>query len=87
MPADRASLAYHHDNMIGSPAGDTNVRVIWRTEDGILLAYGTTVPSDEDEGYDTGCLFFKTDGGDGTSLYVNEGTESSANFNAITVAA
>lgn len=53
----------------------------------ILLAYGTTVPSDTEEGYATGCLFQHTDGGDATSLYVNEGDEDSANFNAVTVGA
>tara|TARA_R110002020_G_scaffold35671_8_gene107445 strand:- start:2626 stop:2850 length:225 start_codon:yes stop_codon:yes gene_type:complete len=55
--------------------------------DGILIAYGTTVPSDAAEGYGTGCLFMQTDGGDGTSLYVNEGTNASANFNAVDVGA
>lgn len=53
---------------------------------GILMAHGTTVPSDGAENYATGCLFLHTDGGDGTALYVNEGTKASADFNAITVA-
>ena len=54
---------------------------------GILQAHGLVVPTDGDEGYAPGCLFHHTDGGDGTSLYVNEGTKASADFNAITVAA
>lgn len=53
---------------------------------GILDAYGPTVPADASVGYATGCLFRHTDGGDGTALYVNEGTLASADFNAITVA-
>ncbi len=53
---------------------------------GILQAYGETVPSDGAAGYATGCLFQQTDGGDGTALFLNEGTNLSANFNAITVA-
>ena len=53
---------------------------------GILDAYGDTVPADATTGYATGCLFRHTDGGDGTALYVNEGTLASADFNAITVA-
>ena len=53
---------------------------------GTLMAYGATVPSDGATGYATGCLFLHTDGGDGTALYVNEGTSASADFNAITVA-
>lgn len=50
---------------------------------GILQAYGATVPTDGSTGYATGCLFHHTDGGDGTSLYVNEGTLTSCDFNAL----
>ena len=53
---------------------------------GKILDYGKTVPSDSAAGYATGCIFIHTDGGDGTALYVNEGTSSAADFNAITVA-
>jgi len=53
---------------------------------GIMLAAGTTVPTDASAGYGTGCLFMHTDGGDATALYVNEGTNTSCNFNAVTVA-
>lgn len=56
------------------------------TDAGFLLASGTTVPADGTAGYQTGCLFQHTDGGDGTALYVNEGTLASCDFNAITVA-
>ncbi len=53
---------------------------------GLLMAAGATVPADTTAGYETGCLFQHTDGGDGTSLYVNEGSVTSCDFNAITVA-
>jgi hypothetical protein len=53
---------------------------------GLLDSHGTTVPTDGASGYETGCLFRHTDGGDGTALYVNEGSVSSCDFNAITVA-
>ena len=53
---------------------------------GILQAYGTAVPADNAAGYAVGCIFQHTDGGDGTALYVNEGTLALADFNAITVA-
>ena len=53
---------------------------------GLLLDHGKTVPTDGTSGYETGCLFQHIDGGDGTALYVNEGTVSSCDFNAITVA-
>ena len=52
---------------------------------GKILDYGKTVPGSV-AGYATGCIFIHTDGGDGTALYVNEGTSSTADFNAITVA-
>ena len=51
---------------------------------GILDAYGKTVPTDGEDGYATGCLFRHTDGGGGTSLYVNEGTLTSCNFDPVT---
>lgn len=56
------------------------------SSDGLLLASGTSVPTDGVQGYSTGCLFQHTDGGDGTALYVNEGTFASCDFNAVTVA-
>jgi len=55
--------------------------------DGILHAFGITVPADETGGYAIGCLFAHTDGGDGSALYVNEGTLDSCDFNLVTVAA
>lgn len=53
---------------------------------GLLLASGKTVPADGTAGYQTGCLFQHTDGGAGTSLYCNEGTAASCDFDAVTVA-
>ena len=52
----------------------------------IMDAAGVTAPADGVAGYATGCLFRHTDGSDGTALYVNEGSATSADFNAITVA-
>ncbi len=50
---------------------------------GLFHHHGTTVPADGATGYAGGCLFAKTDGGAGTSLYVNEGSVTSADFNAL----
>ena len=61
-------------------AGETLVEV---PGVGIIDAYGDTVPADASEGYATGCVYRHTDGGAGTSLYVNEGTKASCDFNAI----
>lgn len=53
---------------------------------GILDAFGKTVPADGSSGYAVGCTFRHVDGTDGTALYVNEGSNTSCDFNAITVA-
>lgn len=48
-----------------------------------LFDYGATVPTDTSEGYSTGCIFLKTDGGAGTAFYINEGTAASSAFAAV----
>ena len=52
----------------------------------VLIAAGDTVPTDGDVGYATGCIFIHTDGGAGTALYTNEGTNASADVDAVSVA-
>jgi hypothetical protein len=47
---------------------------------GIIMDIGTTVPTSGTAGYATGCLFLHTDGGSNTSLYVNEGSNTSCSF-------
>lgn len=65
---------------VGTPA----ISVLQRSPAGdVLLAQGATLPTDADAGYAVGCIFLKTNGGVGTVLYVNEGTASSADFNAL----
>jgi len=51
---------------------------------GYLFANGPTVPADGSAGYAIGCLFQHTDGSAGTTFYVNEGSRTSSDFNAIT---
>ena len=54
----------------------------------ILIATGTTVPTDSAAGYAKGCLFIDTNVAAGTSgLYCNIGTTAACNFNLVTVAA
>jgi len=50
---------------------------------GLLIASGTTVPTDAAAGYQTGCLFLHTDGSTGTAVYINEGSVTSCDFNAV----
>lgn len=86
MGRNRAQLAFDHHNMVPAPAGKAVVQTIFKSEDGILLCYGITKPTDGTAGYAIGCLFMHTDGDDGTSLYVNEDTATECEFNAVTVA-
>lgn len=51
--------------------------------DGKLIEAGTSVPADASTGYQTGCLYQKTDGGVGSSLYVNHGSLSSSLFQPV----
>lgn len=51
---------------------------------GKMLGWGTTVPADASTGYGKGCVFIHTDGADlGDLVYVNVGTTSSSNFDAV----
>lgn len=50
---------------------------------GKVLDFGTTVPTDAADGYETGCLFLHTDGSAGTALYINEGSRTSCDFNPV----
>lgn len=51
---------------------------------GIMKAVGTTVPTDGSAGYAPGCLFIDTDGAAGSQFYINEGTNTSCDFNLLT---
>jgi hypothetical protein len=51
----------------------------------VLLATGTTVPSDGASLYAKGCLFIDTDVSTGTTgLYCNKGTSAACQFTAVT---
>lgn len=82
MGANRNNIDYHLHNMTGGPAAVATPQVIYRSEDGILDCYGTTVPSDAVTGYAKGCFFRDVTNG---KLYCNIGTSASANFNEVTV--
>src|SRR3990167_2673115 len=49
----------------------------------VTRATGATVPTDADAGYAKGCIFTQTDVVVGSTIYINEGTSASADFNAI----
>jgi len=69
-------------NTLYPAAGVVPVPTI-RCSDGIIEAYGTAVPVDGTSGYITGAIFKHTDGSANTSAYVNEGSNTSCDFNAV----
>ena len=79
-------IGYDLENMVPSPAGAATPRALLTSEDGILLCYGTTKPTDGDAGYATGCIFIHTDGTNGSSIYFNDGSATSCDFDTSTFA-
>lgn len=51
-----------------------------------LFVIGTTVPTDTTAGYAKGCIFIDSDAAAGSILFCNEGTATSADFDAVSVA-
>jgi len=83
MSRTRFTLPFDLHNMVPGPAGTATVQNIYKSEDGILHAYGTTVPADASSGYSPGCLFHHIDGTGNDNLYINEGTNTSCDFNIL----
>jgi hypothetical protein len=73
-------VASDHNGMVPAPAATATVQVIWKTEDGILDCYGTTVPTDAATGYAPGCKFRDVTNG---AEYINEGSVTSCDFNKV----
>lgn len=83
MSRTRYTLSFDHHNMVPGPAGVATPRVLFKSENGIQLVYGITVPTDGTSGYAIGCIFKHDDGSGGATLYVNEGTATSCDFNLV----
>ena len=63
-------------------ASKTKVTVLeYDVNDNVQRATGLTVPTDGDAGYAVGALFTDNDGSTGATVYANEGTTTSADFN------
>jgi hypothetical protein len=81
---NRAILIGGEKRTVGTPV----VNILqFDSSNNVLFATGATVPTDADAGYAKGCIFIHTDGGVGTTLYQNEGSATSADFNAVASAA
>ncbi len=75
------NLGRQLNNVVGQDDGK-----VMSVDGNCIIGASATVPADATAGYAIGCIYIHTDGGDGTALYVNEGTAASSDFNAITVA-
>jgi hypothetical protein len=74
-----------HETMIAAPAGVATPKIIYKSQDGILLCYGITAPSSA-EGYAPGCIFIDVNGSSTTTvLAVNVGTKASCTFTYVTI--
>ena len=49
---------------------------------GIMGIVGSGAPTNGQAGYGTGCIYNRTDGGSNTSIYVNEGSNTSTTWTA-----
>lgn len=65
--------------------GSETVNILQLDAEGnVLLATGTTKPTDTTSGYAKGCVFIDTDVATGTTgFYTNDGTKTSCVFNAV----
>lgn len=55
--------------------------IILSDDRGVLLSVGATLPSDGDSGYAKGCMFIVSGGTINTTMYVNDGDATTADFN------
>lgn len=69
--------AFDHDRMIAGPAASSAIQVIWRTEDGIMLCYGTSaktvLQAEPADTYAPGCLYIKVVAAGTSILFLNTG--------------
>ena len=76
MSRSRFTKAFDLHNMVPGPAASAVVQVIYKSEDGIMLCYGTsadTVLEAEAAGtYAPGCLYIKVASG-ASVIYLNTG--------------
>jgi len=85
------NLAHEHHNMVPAPAPSTTVQVIFKTEKGILLCYGTSaytvLEAEAADTYAPGCIYIRCIAAGDSVLYVNQGAEGAvANFDLVTIA-
>ena len=74
-----------HKRAAANAGTSADIKVlIYDGDNNILLATGTDVPADSSSGYAKGCLYIDTNVAAATTgLYVNVGTTTAANFDAV----
>ncbi len=83
-----ADLSWEHENMIAAPAASTDIKSIFRTEDGILLCYSTvahTVLEAITDAFAPGCIYIKLLTAGSSIAYFNIGTMAAPNFDVMTI--
>jgi hypothetical protein len=74
-----------HTELVVPKANGATEQVILKDDSGLKMwVEGTTVPTDGAAGYRKGCRFVDTDGGVDTTVYHNNGSATSCNFDAAT---
>ena len=69
------------DGKLKTPDSTEITKILQDSDGNVLIGFGATVPTDGETGYATGCMFIDTTGGAGVTFYVNEGDETSCDFN------
>ncbi|GIW60064.1 MAG: hypothetical protein KatS3mg087_1130 [Patescibacteria group bacterium] len=72
-------------NMLRIHYGGNPVHIADIPNYGVIVAAGTSVPSNGSKGYAPGCLFIVIDPNAASNLYVNDGTKDSSLFKAVQV--
>ena len=83
MSRSRYTLAFDHNNMVPAPAGSATVQTMFKSEDGVLMCWGTGTPPTTASTYAEGCLYFKVNDASGNTLYKNYGTYASPDFEEV----
>jgi len=88
--ASREQVRFGKIMLTGIKHGSATTDEVVLLEDGlgnVLLATGTTVPTNTTAGYAKGCLFIDTNVAGGTGgLYCNKGTKTSCTFSLVSQA-
>ena len=82
MGRDRFTMGFDHNNMTPANVGTAAIQVIWRTVDGVIDCWGTTVPTTVNT-FAEGCIFHKVNASANDTLYVNNGTYASPSFEKV----